>query len=176
MRPPATFGQSGDGWSVGPITFPQVGEIDIDLSANLPIPITTSASGSLVLINFTVKSGGVPLGATPIDLAGNTDFSDGLNYSDYVNAGALTNPFVTNVQTTVPFDYSPSAADPNSAPADPNDGLVTITGTNSPPVAVTDSYTVTQRTLSTDPNIKRAGRHGSALQRHRCPVIPLDGR
>ena len=40
--------------------------------------------------------------------------------------------------------------------SDPTDGKVTVTGTNNPPVAVNDSYSITERDVGTDPGLSVA--------------------
>ncbi len=90
----------------------------------------------------------VPLGSTPINLANdngitNASLGDG-NGNSYINVGGLTIPFEDNVTSFSPFTYVPMTT-PN------DDGIVTVTGTNLPPVASGYSYTITTCESAVDP-------------------------
>ncbi len=134
-----------NGWSLT-VNANNPGQLGIGLSNSATGLITNSASGSLVIINFHVKSS-APAEATKIDLAADTfggvpetDLTD-----DSISNNYILNPApVDNVTNLNPYTYTGS---------DPDDGAVTITGVNLPPVANNDTYSVTERALASDPGL-----------------------
>ena len=133
---------SGIGWSVSANTT-TAGLINIGIS-NSGTNIISTNGGSLVLINFQVKSN-APSGQTMIDLGkdtigtpGNTPVTDLVdqNFKNYT----LATPPADNTSLNPSYAYSGS---------DPVDGSVTITTTNLPPTAVGDTYSTDSRDVLT---------------------------
>ncbi len=153
-NPATTAGTNG--WVVKP-TFPTPGQIALELDDNASTSVINSASGTLININFQLVTTGVPLGSTPINLANDDGITsaaigDG-NGNSYVNVGGITIPFEDNVTSFSPFTYVPQTT-PN------DDGIVTVTGVNLPPVVNADSFSITERTLSSDPSLTVAAANG----------------
>ena len=127
------------------------GQLNISLSTS-GVGITQGSSGTLVLINFHVKSN-APLGTSMVDLAADTGGgSPATELTDFNTKGYTLNPApVDNVDIKAghlfPYVYTPST------PADTTDSAITVTGVNPPPVAVNDSYSVTARAIASDPGL-----------------------
>ena len=103
--------------------------------------LATDAAGSLVIINFHIKNT-APGGPTPIDLA-----------ADKSGATPLTH---ISDQAGIDYTLTPAPQDGPGTAGNPDttDGLVTINFTNHPPVAVSDTYSVTEKEDAVnDPNL-----------------------
>ncbi len=135
-----------NGWSTGPNNTSVPGEIQVALSTNSKL-ITDSASGSLVLINFQVKSNAA-LGLTHINLAADIFGNGGTNMADAnFNGYTLNPPPQDNVTSLSPYTYIGTAS------TDQDDSAITIAGTTPPPVAGNDAYSVTARSTTNTANL-----------------------
>lgn len=123
----------------------QAGQIAFGLSTSSTI--TDSGSGSLVLINFQVKSN-APLGVTNLNLGpdffGSTYSSI---YDENFNRYTLNPPPQDNVTSLSPYTYIGTSS------TDQDDSTITILGTTPPPVASNDAYAVTARSVASDPSL-----------------------
>ena len=128
-----TIPSSSTGWTISTSTSTP-GYISITLSNDGTGIITGTGGGSLVTITFHV-AGHAPFGANTIDLAADTN--GGSPFTDIAD------------QNFNNYNLQPP---PKDGP-DSNDGVVTITGTNTPPVAVNDSYIITERLAAGDPGL-----------------------
>ena len=127
------------------VTQTQPGYLDITLASHDGVHFYTGTSGgSIVTVNFHI-SGSALLGTTQIDLA-QTTFggapATGLTDQNFTDYKLL--PLPLNNTALNPYEYSGS---------DPTDGTLTVTGVNPPPVANNDSYSVTERTVASDPGL-----------------------
>ncbi len=139
---PGTVLGTGAGWTISPNTTTP-GLVIIGLS-NSGTNISSTNGGSVVVINFSVKSNAQG-GQWEIDLAAGvtgggtvTDLVD-QNFNPYT----LASPPINN--TTLNPDYSYSGSDPD-------DGSIIVTVTNLPPVANPDTYSVDSRDTLTVPS------------------------
>ena len=108
-----------------------------------------------MLINFQVKSN-APLGVTHLNLAADIFGSGGTNMSDENFNGYTPNPPPQdNVTSLSPYTYIGTAS------TDQDDSTITIAGTNQPPVAGNDAYSVTARSAANNRQPER-GRQRSA--------------
>lgn len=130
-----------NGWDIEG-NFNATGEMHIGISNGGGELVTNTGSGSLAVVNFHVKVG-VGLGVSHLDLAADfllgppeTILSD-QNFNSY-----SLNPAPQDNTQLDPYVYSGT---------DPDDGLVTITGVNLPPVANNEGYSVTERSFASDP-------------------------
>jgi hypothetical protein len=140
----AGTGKGTNGWSLV-TNLSTLGRINIGLSNNGSGIVTDTGSGSLAIINFHIKSNAL-LGSSHLDLAadtfGNPPFTSIADqfFSDY----SLNPAPQDNVSSLSPYAYVGS---------DPVDCQLTVSGINFPPVAITDTYTITTRTLASDPSL-----------------------
>jgi hypothetical protein len=142
-----------NGWKVREGTLPGTGPGALSvtlLDPQFAIPVTGTAGGTLATVNFHV-SGNAPLGPSMIDLA-----------ADVAGPNTQPNTFVSDASDAVggnqPYNILPVPEDntvlsPSYAysGSDAVDGVITITGTNLPPVVTNDSYGVTERSFASDP-------------------------
>ena len=113
------------------------------------MPLTGTGGGSLVTVNFHVLSN-APLGNSTIDLAADTNgglpttfISDAVDdVSGELGYNLIPAPQDNTIQ--IPYSYTGP---------DPVDGIVSVTGNNLAPVPVADSYSITERAVSSDPSL-----------------------
>ena len=146
---------ANNGWQVGtlPSSGPGVFIVTLTnngfLSSSGIIPLTGTGGGTLVTVNFHVLTN-APVGTTMIDLA--ADNEGGLPTTSLSDA-------VDNISALQPYDLLPAPEDNTSfgpysyTGFDPVDGAITVTGTNLSPVAVGDSYRITERAFASDPSL-----------------------
>ena len=121
------------GWSVS-ANAATPGQLVIVLSTSSNV-LTATAGGSLALVNFHVKSTPVIGTTTLIDLAAD----NGGSPPDTGLADQNFNPYIL--------------ANPPQDGLDANDGILTVTGINHPPVANNDAWSVTECALAGDPGL-----------------------
>ena len=127
------------------VTQTQPGYLSITLASHDGVHFYTGSSGgSIVTINFHASIS-APLGANFIDLAANTFGgapATGLTDQNFTDYKILPVPLDNTALN--PYAYSGS---------DPADGTVTVNGPYRLPVAVNDSYVVTERDVAGDPGL-----------------------
>jgi hypothetical protein len=146
---------STNGWTVG--TLPGAGPGELIVTVTNPqaaIPVTGTAGGTLVAVNFHVLGNSV-LGASVIDLAADTAGPGSQPATFISDAVDLTSSDQPYNLTPAPQDNTILSPYSYTGP-DPVDGVITITGTNLPPVAQNDTYSITERAFSSDPALSVA--------------------
>ena len=127
-----TLTTAAPGWSIA-TNFPTPGYIGITLTNDGTGIITGTSGGTLVSINFHVKSNAI-LGPNQIDLAADTSSGSpftSISDQNFGNYNIEPAPVDNTVLTPV-YAYTGS---------DATDGTINVTGINLPPVVVNDSYT-----------------------------------
>ncbi len=144
-----------NGWGVSQANTATAGQILIGLSTNSFY--TGTVGGTLVNMNFHV-SGTTPFGATSqVNLAADTNNFSGTgaptNISNkFATQYTLATPPTDNVTSLSPYTYNGTL--------DPDDGLISVTGTPTAPVAVGQAYSITMRQASGDPTLNVAAAVG----------------
>ena len=141
---PGTLPQSVVGWSVS-TNSPEPGLLVIGLQSNGANVLTTTVGGSLVTINFHVKSNAI-LGPSYIDLAADVG-------GQYPTTELVDKNFTSYILSPTPQDNAVLSPLYSYTGSDQDDGIITLTGVNLPPVVVNDAYSITSRALAGDPGL-----------------------